>query len=101
MKWMQERGRVTRTLIGGDFNARTEELGEEVGGGEEREGEEGKKSRDNKINGDGRLLVDRLEEVGWAILNEGVEGDEKENWTYMRANRQSVIDYVIGGEGEY
>lgn len=66
--------------------------------GEEESGERGRRSRDKKVNREGRLLVDRLEEVGWTILNGGVEGDEEGNWTFVGAKGESVIDYVLGNE---
>lgn len=31
-------------------------------------------------------------------MNRGIEGDEKGNWTYIKANGHSVIDYVVGTE---
>ena len=63
----------------GDFNART---GEE--GGMVMEGEEvgsGRKSKDKKINREGKELVRWVEE-GWIILNGCTEGDEEGEWTY-------------------
>lgn len=91
--WMEKEG--VRTLIGGDFNARTGRLGGRVG---EEEEEEGRMSKDEKVNGEGRLLVRRLEEVGWSIFNGGVEGDLEGNWTYVGAGGQSVMDYAIGND---
>lgn len=38
---------------------------EEEGG----EGKEGKRSMNGKTSGEGRWLIDKLEEVGWFILN--------------------------------
>jgi len=51
-------------VIGGDFNARTGELGGWWEGRDERGGEEGRRSRDKKINKEGEFLVERLGEVG-------------------------------------
>jgi len=71
------------TIIGGDFNARTVTEG---GGGEIREGTEGnmkeeegrkRKSKDGKINKDGKMLIDFLEERGWGIMNGCTKGDEE------------------------
>lgn len=56
------------------------------------------RSKDMKINGDGKLFVEKLEVESWMILNGGVIGDEEGNWTYMGPNGQSVIDYVIRNE---
>ena len=97
-EWMEEEGRI-RTIIGGDFNARTGDLGGRVEmGGEEGGVGKGRKSKDTRVNGEGRRMVKRLEEVGWAIMNGGVAGDEEGGWTYMGPNGKSVIDYVIGNE---
>ncbi|KMQ85641.1 hypothetical protein RF55_15674 [Lasius niger] len=94
-EWMEENGNGIKTMIGGDFNARTGELGGEVREEGDVEGG-GRVSMDKKVNGDGRLLVSKLEEVGWEIMNGGVAGDEKGNWTYTGGRGQTVIDYVIG-----
>lgn len=60
---MEEREEEVRTIIGGDLNVRT---GTEGGGteeGEENEGKKGgKRSKDRIINGEGRRLVECLEE---------------------------------------
>ncbi|XP_029176468.1 cilia- and flagella-associated protein 251-like [Nylanderia fulva] len=98
-EWMEEEGDRVRTIIGGDFNARTGNLGGGIVMGED-EGEEGKgrKSKDTKVNGEGRRLVEKLKERGWAIMNGGVTGDEEGGWTYMGPKGRSVIDYVIGNE---
>jgi len=58
-----------KTILGGDFNARTgEEGGERVE--EEEKGEKvRRKSKDKKINAEGRKLVNEIEEAGWSIWN--------------------------------
>lgn len=85
-------------LIGGDINARTGKKGGRVIAEEEGDEAEGRRSKDEKVNGEGKLLVRRLEEVEWAIFNGEMEGDREGSWTYVGANGQSVIDYVIGNE---
>lgn len=68
-------------LIGGDFNVRTENRGRSINEEEENEKRsETRKSVDKIVNREGRILIDRIEERGWAILNEsfGREG----GWTY-------------------
>ena len=62
-----------KTLIGEDFNART---GERGGGIEEElwvEGTGGRKSKDKKVNREGRIVLKEIEEAGWDIFNEGVK----------------------------
>ena len=63
--------RGIKTLIGGDFNARTgreERTAERVV--EERSGEGiNRKSRDKKVTEEGKKLVNFVEETGWSIFN--------------------------------
>ncbi|XP_011864832.1 PREDICTED: sodium/potassium/calcium exchanger 1-like, partial [Vollenhovia emeryi] len=93
-KWMENREEGVKTLIGGDFNARTGT----GGGGEEGDEERvrGRKSRDEKSNGEGRRLCRFLEEMGWSIMNGNTEGDEEGEWTYTGGRGGTVIDYVVG-----
>lgn len=99
---MEEKKEVVSTIIGGDFNART---GEKKGSIETRErGEEGtgggnnrrKRSKDGKMNREGREMVRFLEERGWGILNRSIKGDEEGEYTYTGGKKNTVIDYVIG-----
>lgn len=91
-------------MIGGDFNARSGEEGGKIRGenGKEKMGE--RRSKNKKMNTDGRVLVRRLEETGWFILNGDVEGDEEGDWTYTGGRGESIIDYVLleekGREGK-
>ncbi|XP_024890816.1 golgin subfamily A member 6-like protein 1 [Temnothorax curvispinosus] len=94
----EEEEKRVRTIIGGDFNARTgEERGWEEEDEERVEGG-GRRSKDKKINRDGRKLLEFIEERGWMILNEGVKGDEEGEFTYTGGRGETVIDYVIGEE---
>ncbi|XP_071579341.1 uncharacterized protein [Temnothorax nylanderi] len=94
----KEEGRFT--IIGGDFNART---GQEGGGIEEEEGAGqrggGRRSKDKKIDREGRRLINSIEERGWEIFNGNVRGDEEGEFTFTGGRGDTVIDYVIG-EGE-
>jgi len=36
----------------------------------------GRRSKDSKINREGKRLVEYIKERGWVILNGGVKGDE-------------------------
>ncbi|XP_011868143.1 PREDICTED: uncharacterized protein LOC105562162, partial [Vollenhovia emeryi] len=96
--WMEVEEVGSRNIIGGDFNARTGENGGEII--EERlEGkEEGRKrrSKDKKVNREGRALIEFMEERGWGILNGGIKGDEEGEYTYTGGRGNTVIDYVIG-----
>jgi len=98
-EWMEEREEGVRGLIGGDFNARTGReggrIGEEGDGGIE---EEKRRSRDEKVNIEGRKLCNFVGELGWSILNGNVKGDEEGQWTYTGGRGGTVIDYVIGNE---
>jgi len=100
---MEGKEKGVRTLIGGDFNARS---GDEEGKveGEEWEGNNCRRSKDRKINGEGRRLIECVRERGWWILNGGIRGDEEGNWTYTGSRGESVIDYALvnesgGGDG--
>lgn len=54
-------------------------MGEEKGREEERK----RKSKDKRIDGKGRKLIE-FEKRGWKIFNENVEGDiEAKEFTYM------------------
>ena len=97
--FMEEKEEGRFTIIGGDFNARTGQEGgrvEEEGRGL-REGE--RKSKDKKMDREGRLLVKCVEERGWEILNGNVRGDEEGEFTFTGGRGDTVIDYVIG-DGE-
>lgn len=66
-----------KTIIGRDFNAKTGKKGGGVrGDGEEEE----RKSKDKKINKEGKIMIEKLEEVDWEIMNGGVNGDKEEGW---------------------
>jgi len=99
-KWMEEReeeGR--RVIIGGDFNARTGEMGGKVNMGEDQGAIKTRNSKDKKSNREGRRLVEVLEETGWSILNGNIKGDEDGEYTYTGSRGNTVIDYVLGNEG--
>lgn len=84
-EWIGGEGDSEKTIIGGDFNART---GTEGGGimGEEEEGREeegGRMFKDVMVNREGRLLMDFLEEREWMIFNDAIRGNEEGN-LYLR-----------------
>lgn len=77
----KEGGRLT--VIGGDFNARTEEEGGGMGewGVSDEEEEKARRSKDGKVNREGRVLVDFVEERGWSIFIGVVKRDEEDTHT--------------------
>ncbi|XP_025997477.2 golgin subfamily A member 6-like protein 6 [Solenopsis invicta] len=82
-------------LIGGDFNARTGNKGGPI----EEEGEERseiRRSIDKVSNREGRILLNKIEERGWTILNGSF--DEERRWTYIGGSDMLVIDYIIGND---
>jgi len=103
-RWTEEKEKGVISMIGGDFNART---GGEGGGvtleGEtdkerENEGKRIRKSKDRKINKEGRLLAEFVEERGWGILNGCTMGDDEGEFTFTGGKGNTVIDYVMGDE---
>lgn len=85
-----------------DFNTKTGNFGGDLELEEKWDngGESGKrKSKDKKVNEEGSILVECLEESDWSIFNGGVKGDEKGEYTYTGERGNTVIiDYVIGDE---
>lgn len=67
---------------------------------EEEEENLGKKrrSKNKKVNEEGRRLCKFLEEYGWSIVNGNIKGDEEGEWTFTGGRGESVIDYVMGDE---
>ena len=95
-EWWEEQEEEVWTVIGGDFNARTGNLGRGEGG--EGEEEKGRRSKDKKINREGKRLAEEIEKVGWGILNGCTVGDEEGEFTYTGGRGETVIDYVMGEE---
>lgn len=57
-----------------------------------------RRSRDKKINKEGKILIRELEETGWSIFNGNMKGDEIGEFTYTGSRGNTVIDYVLGNE---
>lgn len=55
-----------------------------------------RRSRDEIINKKEKILIERIEEKGWMIIN-GSKGEEGD-WTYIGGNSFSIIDYAITNE---
>ena len=93
-EWMEEKERGVRVVIGEDFNARAGGQGGRIQEEGERE-EEFRRSKDKKVNREGKRLCEFFGELGWQIMNGDIKGDEEGEFTYT-GNGESVIDYVIG-----
>jgi len=57
-----------------------------------------RKSRDMKVNSEGRRLVEFMEERRWGIFNGCGKGDEEGEFTFTGGRENTVIDYAIGEE---
>ncbi|KYN21992.1 hypothetical protein ALC57_05622 [Trachymyrmex cornetzi] len=99
-EWMKGKEEGIRTVIGGDFNARTGSEGGRIREVMEGEEEEKKRSRDRK-NKVGGKLVEFIRERGWSILNGDVKEDEEGNWTYTERRgrlQERYLKWVLGIE---
>jgi len=66
-------------IIGGDFNIRIGELGDN------NEGEEDRKSRDKIIGNNGKRFIWWIQGSGWYLLNGRMKGDRIREFTYVGA----------------
>lgn len=87
-----EKGGWKKLIIGGDFNARTEEQGSIAWN--ENEEEESRSSKDKIINRQGKDLLAHIEQQGFGIMNGNIREDEGK-MTFIRKKGSSVIDYAI------
>lgn len=86
---MVEATKEERLLIGGDFNAKTGKRGSFCDEVAERE------SKDKVTNTEGVRLLEMVEKSGWEILNGNMEGDEEGEFTFIGAQGNSMIDYIL------
>lgn len=89
---MVEATEEERLIIGGDINARTEKGGSFCDEVIEREI---RKSKDKITNTEGVRLLEMVEENEWEILNGNMEGDGEGEFTFIGAQGNSVIDYIL------
>ena len=85
-----ERGSGEIILLGGDFNARTEN-----DGGNIEEGHTGRRSKDAIKNREGEELVKCIRKLGMHIVNGDTNTDKEGEWTYVGIAGRSTIDYLI------
>jgi len=95
-RWMVRKVERIKTILGGDFNAKMGDKRGEIRGEEESEEGGEIKWKNKKINREGRILINTIEEVGWAIWNGNTKGDEDGELTFIGGGGETVIDYVIG-----
>ncbi|XP_036148302.1 uncharacterized protein LOC118647446 [Monomorium pharaonis] len=57
-----------------------------------------RRSKDSKVNKEGKRLLEFIKKREWFVINGSIEGDEEGEWTYTEARGESIIDYVLGDE---
>lgn len=66
---------------------------------EEEEGmERERKAKDGIINGEGKKLLEWVEENGWGIFNGCIKGDEEGEYTFTGGKGNTIIDFVLEDE---
>lgn len=80
-------------LIGENFNARTGKVGFFWSEGVEKE--ETKKSEDTVKDTEGINLLEMVEENGWKISDESMEGNNIRDYNFIGEKNSWVTDYVI------
>lgn len=55
-----------------------------------------RKSKDRKLDREGRILLEFIEERGWSNYNGVVQGDEEGEFTFTGRRGSTVIHYIIG-----
>lgn len=54
-----------------------------------------RRSKDKKVNSEGRELIKFVGEIGGNILNGVINGDREGEFTYVGPRGSSVIDYIV------
>lgn len=55
-----------------------------------------RRSKDEKVNREGRRLVEFMEEIKWAIFNGNIIEDKEEECTFTGGRGKTIIDYIMG-----
>jgi len=95
--WIDKKAGDIKLLIGGDFNAR---IGSEEEGYEEEGERRERRAKDGIINGEGRKLVEWVEENGWSILNECTKGEEEREFFHRGERKFNDRSGDGGGSGK-
>lgn len=66
--------------------------------GREREREGKRRSKDGKMNKEGKRLVEFFEKIGWSIFNGNIKGDEERKFIFIGGKGSTMIDYVVRSE---
>lgn len=82
-------------VLRGDYNARTGNEGGSIKENEKK-ARATRNSKDKVVYKEGRILINKIEERGWQILNGSF--DKEGGWTYIGEAGASVVDYVIVNE---
>lgn len=65
---------------------------EYFGSRHEREISEGRTSKDQATNGEGRSLIDKVEENGFFAANGSINGNEEGEFIYVGARGKTTVD---------
>ena len=87
-----------KLIIGEDFNIRIRGLGKIKSFSEDLDC---RCSKDKICSNEGKYLVELVENNGWNFLNGTTRGDLEEEFTYIGARGNSVIDYVCVNENRW
>ncbi|XP_043478498.1 uncharacterized protein LOC122508895 [Leptopilina heterotoma] len=93
-EWI-EKSKEELTIIGGDFNAWTGELGGGCWNGEKERYQ--RNSKHKEVDKEGRKMLGIIGEGGWSICNGCTRRDMDGEITFV-GRGQTVIDYVIADE---